>query len=356
MTATSVLPVTIAGWGLAGPVPEDLRSIPEMVLEAVQAALANAAMGYDDIDAVVTASVDVFDGMTASNISVTEVVGAVMKPETRISADGLCAAIHAACQIRAGAYDTVLVVAHSKPSMSDFYELTQWALDPIFLQPLGIDFLACAGLQAAAIANQSENALQRWASIAARRLADVNGSDGPALASDDVLRSEIVAAPLREKMCAPLADGACACILRRADSLPSAGEQILMTGLGHDLAANFIGDRDLAEPAGLARAANRAYADAGISKPADQIDVAEPSVAFAHEEDLFIQAAGIDGNTIISPDGGLFAGYVPIVAGLSRLAAAAGHLQGGDARRAVAHGSWGPAGQGQAVAVLETAA
>jgi acetyl-CoA C-acetyltransferase len=157
-------------------------------------------------------------------------------------------------------------------------------------------------------------------------------------------------------MCAPMADGACACILRRADSLPSAGEQILMTGLGHDLAANFIGDRDLAEPAGLARAANRAYADAGISKPADEIDVAEPSVAFAYEEDLFIQATGINGNTIISPDGGLFAGYAPIVAGLSRLAAATEHLQNGEAHRAVAHGSWGPAGQGQAVVVLEIAA
>ncbi|MCP4299133.1 MAG: hypothetical protein GY783_00990, partial [Gammaproteobacteria bacterium] len=78
MTAASI-PVAIAGWGLSGPVPEDLRSIPEMALDAVQQALANAAMSYDDIDAVVTASVDVFDGLTASNIAVTEVVGAVMK-------------------------------------------------------------------------------------------------------------------------------------------------------------------------------------------------------------------------------------------------------------------------------------
>lgn len=351
MSAAST-PVAIVGWGLAGPVAVDPRSIPEMVLDAVQAALASASMSYEDIDAVVTASVDVFDGLTASNIAVTEVVGAVMKPETRISADGLCAAIHAACQIRAGAYDTVLVVAHAKASMSNYYALTEWALDPVFLQPLGVDFLACAGLQAATIAARDEGALQRWASIAARRLADANGG-GQAPTIDDVLHSGLVAAPLREKMCAPLADGACACILRRGNSMQSGGKQTRLTGLGHDLAANFIGDRDLAENAGLARAITRAYADAGIGNPASEIDIAEPSCAFAHEEELFRQATGIGEDAMMSSDGGLFAGYVPIVAGLSRLAAAAEHLSSDDELRAVAHGSWGPAGQGQAVVVLE---
>ena len=351
MTATSTAPVVIAGWGLTGPMASDSRSIPEMVLEAVQAALANAAMSYDDIDAVVTASVDVFDGLTASNIAVTEVVGAVMKPETRIAADGMCAAIHAACQIRAGAYDTVLVVAHAKPSMSDYYALTEWALDPIFLQPLGIDFLTCAGLQASAIAARDDSALNRWSAIAARHLTEANGG-GQAITSDDVLHSEIITAPLREQMCAPLADGACAAILRRGDSHPSGKQEIYLTGLGHDLAANFIGDRNLAESSGLARAATRAYADAGITNPASEITIAEPSCAFAHEEELFVRAAGIDDSTTVSPQGGLFAGNVPIVAGLSRLVAAAGHLQGNDDQQAIAHGCWGPAGQGQAVVVL----
>lgn len=355
MTATST-PVAVAGCGLTGPVPEDLRSIPEMVLDAVQRALANASMSYDDIDAVVTASVDVFDGLTASNIAVTEVVGAVMKPETRISADGLCAAIHAACQIRAGAYDTVLVVAHAKPSMSDYHALTEWALDPIFLQPLGIDFLACAGLQASAIASRDKGALDRWATIAARHLTDANGESAQAPTTADILDSGIVAAPLREKMCAPLADSSCACILRRGGNTQSGSTEIRLTGLGHDLAANFIGDRDLTESSGLARAAARAYTDAGIRKPASEIDIAEPSVAFAHEEDLFRHAAGIGDDTTLSPRGGLFSGYAPIVAGLSRLAAAAGFLHGDDDQRAVAHGSWGPAGQGQAVVVLENEA
>lgn len=344
--------VTVSGWGQVGPVAEDARSIPEMVLTAVEAALESSGLGFADIDAVVTASVDLFDGLTASNIAVTEVVGAVMKPETRIAADGLCAAIHAACQINAGAYDTVLVVAHAKASIADYQRLTQWALDPVFLQPLGLDFLTCAGLQAAAIAAGSERAIERWAEIAAHRRSCSALGLSPSITVREVLESPLLATPLRAGMCAPMGDGASACILQRTDA--GSVSEIRITGIGHDLAPNALGDRDLTKSAGLARACSRAYAMSGITDPATELDLAEPSCVYAHEEELFRQAAQIDPKTMVSPYGGLFAGYVPVVAGLSRLIAAAGYLQtNDDCRRAIAHGHWGPAGQGQAVAVLE---
>ncbi len=92
------------------------QAIPEMVLEAVERALADARIGMSEVDAVVTASVDLWDGRTASNIQVTEVVGAVMRPEARVAGDGLLAAIHAAMTVGAGAYGTVLVAAHCKMS------------------------------------------------------------------------------------------------------------------------------------------------------------------------------------------------------------------------------------------------
>lgn len=79
-------PVFVAGCGQIGPVADDPRSIPEIVLQAVEGALEDAGITHKDIDAVVTASVDILDGLTASNIAVTEVVGAVMKPEARIAA------------------------------------------------------------------------------------------------------------------------------------------------------------------------------------------------------------------------------------------------------------------------------
>lgn len=347
-------PLYIAGVGSVGPVAEDPRSIPEMVLEAVEASLADADLDYDSIDAVVTASVDLFDGLTASNMLVTEVVGAVMKPETRIAADGLGAIIHAACQLWAGSYETVLVVGHAKASMASHQELTQWAMDPLYQQPLGVDFQTCSALQASTIAGRDKLALRRWAETAAARRQSTKTGLRPPLNADQVLASPIVASPLRQEMCAPLGDGACAVVLRTKMRSIDSRREIYLTGIGHDLAQHALGDREIGVWEGLHRACARAYAMSGICEPALAFDLAEPSCLYPHEDELFVAASGIGDTTLLSPTGGLYAGYVPVVAGLSRLAEAFSFMnEQKSARRALVHGTWGPAGQGQAVVVLE---
>lgn len=344
----------VAGVGLQGPVEADPRSIPEIVLEAVDAALRDAGLGHGEIDAIVTASVDLFDGLTASNIAITEVVGAVMKPETRVAADGLIAVIQALCELRAGACETVLVVGHCKPAMAPQRALTSWALDPVFLQPLGLDFHACAGLQACAVAGADVTAPRRWAELVAARRGVAVGLRPP-VSAQAVLASAEISAPLREEMCAPAGDGACAVVLR-ADREPRSTRTVRITGAGYDLAPHSLGDRELKAWEGLARACRRAYAMAGIEAPATAFDVAEPSCRFAHEEELFVAASGISADTHLSPSGGLFAGYIPVAAGLTRLVAAHDYLRRHEgARRALVHGAWGPAGQGQAIVVLEAA-
>lgn len=343
------------GCGQAGSVAEDPRSIAEIVLETVEGALEDAGITHNDIDAIVTASVDILDGLTASNIAVTEVVGAVMKPEARIAADGMAAAIHGACQIWSGAYDTVLVVAHAKPSMAPYQDLMQWAMDPIYLQPLGVDFLTCAGLQAQVLAASDPTAVQRWAELVSTRRAGTSR----AISADEILASPIVASPLRAEMCAPMEDGATAIVLSAVLDKDSGkeGARPRIAGVGHDLSPHDLGDRELGIWRGLERACNRAYGMAGIDNPVSAFDLAEPSCLFPHEEELLVAAAGIGNGTAISPGGGLFAGHTPVVAGLSRLAAAASAMhQDAGCRRALAHGAWGPAGQGQAVMILEAGA
>ncbi len=330
----------------------DPRSIAEMALNVVERALEDAELRWSDIDAVVTASVDLFDGLTASSIAVTEVVGAVMKPETRIAADGLAAAIQAVHQIAAGAYDTVLVVAHGKASMAHHWNLTSWAMDPIFLQPLGVDFLTVAGLQADLIAGSDSSIIRRWAELAAHRKRTARGGIGESFTIDEVLESPVIAAPIRVGMCAPLGDGACAVVLGAGGGETTGGRAVI-AGTGHDLDSHHPGDRDLTEWAGLRRACLRAYDMAGITDPAVAFAVAEPSCLFPHEEALFIDAAGVGEQTVLSPDGGLFAGTAPAISGLGRLLRATKAVKGNSGHRALAHGTWGPAGQGQAVAVVE---
>lgn len=342
--------ISVLGGFETGVAPSDPRSIPEMVLAAVEGALDDAALAWDDIDAIVTASVDLFDGLTASSVAITEVVGAVMMPETRIAADGLAAAAHAAHQIRAGAYETVLVVAHGKASMTDHWDLTSWGLDPIFLQPLGIDFLTIAGFQAALVAGSDPTAMRRWAEVVSRRRkAAKAGMAGP-VDVDEVLASPMVAYPIRAEMCAPLGDAACAAVL---SARLATNDRAVITGIGHDLEAHHPGDRNLTMWEGLRRASSTAYQLAGIDDPGSAFHVAEPSCLFPHEERLFVEAAGIGAGTTLSPTGGLFAGTAPVVSGLTRLLRAVRALSGHPGRRALAHGTWGPAGQGQAVMVVE---
>jgi len=356
--------IWVAGLGETGPVGADLRSIPEMVLDAVEAALDDAKLSFDAVDAVATASIDLFDGLTASNVAVTEVVGAVMKPETRIAADGQCALAHAACQIWAGAYDTVLVVAHGKPSMAPHHGLTAWAMDPIHVQPLGVDFLVCAGLVAQALAGRDADAISRWArTAAARRCAAMTHGVAGACTSDEVLASPAVATPLTEQMCAPLADAACAVVLRRLDDGDESDSRVLLRGVGHDLDVHSLGDRDLTRWNGLERAYERACAQADVSTPS-AFGLFEPACLYPHEEELFAAAIGLhpahlrdsDRNEapLLSPEGGLFAGATPVAAGLSRLIASVRRLRSDpQLGRALAHGTWGPAGQGQVVSILE---
>lgn len=354
----------VIGVGETEPVEQDARSIPEIVLEAVEAALADAGIGYADIDAVVTASVDLNDGLTASNIAVTEVVGAVMKPETRIAGDGLAALAHAVCLLWAGAYGTVLVVAHGKASMAPQDAISQWALDPVLLQSLGFGFDAYSGLQAQALAAADPGAVAHWAGTAATALG---------CGAEDVMDSALVADPLRESMRAPDADGACAVVLtaRPAASGPAGGSDgdprgavegfprscvlrggghrrnVLLTGVGFDLDQHLPGDRDLTAWTSLTRAFDRALGSAGISP--EEIDFIEASCRYPHEAELFAAATGLQ------PGKWRAEATIPVAAGLSRFIAATRALRAESVpstAHGLAHGAWGPAGQAHAVALL----
>lgn len=310
-------PVTILGVGRTDYAPRPGMAIPEMAHQAVQAALADAGLAIGQIDAVVTASVDLYDGLTASNLAVTEVVGAVMKPESRVAGDGLLAACQGAMAILAGAYDTVLVVAHCKASMGDQRGISQWTFDPIYQQPLGLNDFAAAALQTA------------------------------------VLDSPVPPFPT------PPADGAAAVILSttlKADlthsphlQSPISNPQLL--GMGWALDEHYLGDRDLSDSPALRAAAKRALAMAGISDPNRELSLVELSDHFDYQRGLWTAVLNLNDFANTNPSGGLARGVPPFVAGLDRLIEVVLHLRQ-EPGTGLAHGCWGPAGQGQAVMVV----
>ena len=296
--------ISILGVGRSDYAPQPGIAIPELVYRAVNAALTDAGMTMRDVDARVTASVDLWDGLTASNVMITEVVGAVMQPESRIAGDGLLAACHGAMSIMSGAYHTVLVVAHCKSTMGDRWGITNWTFDPIYQQPLGLNDYYAAALQVSA------------------------------------LRSPTSLSPC------PPADGAAAIIL---SSNPA---PITIRGMGWALDEHYLGDRDLTDSPALRNAARRAYDLAGIIDPKHDLTLAELSDHFAYQRALWASILGLNGFPHLNLSGGLTRGVPPFVAGLNSLIEIVLRLRE-KTGMGLAHGCWGPAGQGQVVMVVK---
>ena len=357
------------------------ETIPEMVYFAVREALEDAQLEISDIDHVVTASVDLWDGMTASNAAVTEVVGAVMKPEVRVSQDGLLACYHAYMMLRAGLYNAVLVVAHCKGSMGDYYSISNWSFDPIYQQRLGLDFLSAGALQANSYMHRYGITQEQCA-----RVVVMNRSSGqknprslglPKVAIDDVLQSPLLACPIKSLDAAPVCDGACALVLTSSQrKAKSSDKPVWIRGAGACLDAHYLGDRDLSKAASLIHASQQAYQMAGIKYPKKEIDLAELSEFFSYQELLWLEGLSFcdsgeagrmldeeiisrDGELSINPSGGVLSGVPYVVAGLNRLAEAVLQVRGeaegcqvSGVGTALAQGTTGSAGQDHCVLVV----
>ncbi|MFQ5649557.1 MAG: hypothetical protein ACE5IY_06405 [bacterium] len=337
------------------------RSIPAMVLRAVQACLADAQVNMPDVDAVVTASVDLWDGKTASNIAITEVVGAVMKPETRIAGDGLLALIHAAMAILSGQYQRVLVTAHGKATEGDAEAISNWSFDPVYQQTLGLTDSHALGLQAQAFLKRAPGDI--GSDSARSRIVSALSQENGELAGSEFLDSPVTFFPLHDSEIATQGDGACAVLLEQGGAGPR------LEAFGYDLDPHYLGDRDLARCKTLQRAAQRGYTMATISDARKEIQRCYWSLRTAIQLPLWAEAAGVwslhrgldtllqrevttDGNAVHKTH---WDGLPPFATGLQRLICATRDLRQQRAEgRVLVQGCHGPAGQTQVVCILST--
>lgn len=357
------------------------EDIPETVFKVVQQAMAKAGIDRDDLDSIVTSSVDLWDGRTASNQMLTDVVGSIMKPESRVAGDGLGAAFQGMMTILAGASEITLVVSQCRGSMGDHYEISNWVFDPIYQQTLGLDYLSASALQANCYMKQFGISQEECARVVVKNLRDAQNNPYAQMTMpvtvDDVMVSPMWAYPIKEMDAAPISDGACAVILASRERAKALSKKpIWIHGAGSCLDSHYLGDRDLAGGDALIRASKKAYGMAGIRDPLEDLDVAEVSAAFSYQELLWTELIGFcrrgEGATIlqegitslggalpVNPSGGMIAGNPVTVAGLTRLVEVvlqvrgeAGARQVRGARRALAHGTTGCCGQGQYVMIV----
>jgi len=359
----------------------DVR-VQGMVWEVVDQVRKQAGLdfGQGGIEAAVTVSDDVFDARTISDGAITDVVGAHYQSEEKVAADGAQGVYYATATVLSGHHDIVLLAGHCKESQAaSRNQVTHLAFDPFYTRPVGLDYLAAAALQAQAYMARSGVTEEQLADLVvrSREWAAKNpvAQETQPLTREEVLAAPMLADPIRESFMYPVSDGAVAMILaneQRAREITD--KPVWVTGLGNCHDSFFLGERDLAGNFALERAAQRAYAMAGIDDPATAFDVVEIADQYAHQlpqyaEGLGLCAAGAGGQWLadggpdthnVNRSGGMLAGNPLILGGLARAAEAVIQLRGeaGDrqvpnAQRALAHGATGPAGQLQTVLTLQ---
>jgi len=357
------------------------QNYEEMVHEAVSLSLKDAEMTMDQIDNIVSASQDFWDGRTVSSMAIADATGEFMKSSSKVAGDGLLAALYGWMRILSGSYGTTLVVAHCKESDGPQNLIANAIFDPIYHRPLGLDIISTSALQARAYMDAYGITEGEMAMVSVKN--HHNGTMNPyaqeqmEITVEDVLSSEPLADPIKRLDASPVSDGACALILASEERIVKGRhDPVWILGAGHCMEGFGLGERDLVLCESLEKAAQKAYEMAGIRDPKREIQVVELSENYSYQELLFSEAMGLcdrgqggrmiregitsmDGDLPINPSGGMLCGNPVIVAGLTRLAEATIQVrgQGGKrqikgVRRALAHGHGGPCGQSHCVMIV----
>jgi len=344
-------------------------SLPGLVREAAYRALEDAELTFRDIDAVVIGKApDMFEGVMMPELFLADALGAAGKPMMRVHTAGSVGgstAIVAAHLIQGGIHERVLTVSFEKQSESD----AMWALSPKY--PFVPPLLAGAGGYFAPIVRsyirRSGAPDETGMRVAVKdRLAALKNPYAhlhlPDISMDQVKASPMLWDPIRYLETCPSSDGACAMVLgseAAAKRAPRPSAWVHATALRSE--PTMFAGRDQVNPQAGRDCAAALYAQAGITSPRSEIDVAEVYVPFSWFEPMWMEnlgfaplgegwkmtlegATAMGGDLPVNPSGGVLSSNPIGASGMLRFAEAALQVRGqaGEhqiegARRALGH-------------------
>lgn len=275
-------------------------SYKELTYEAAVKAYAEA--GIDprrDVDSFVSVAEDFNEGTSIFDEYTPDQLGAALKPMHTITGDGIHGLIAAYLQILTGAFDIVVVEAHSKASnILTKDQILAYALDPVFHRPLAANPIFIAGLEMNRYLYDTDTPLEACAQVVVKNRG--NASLNPAaayparLTRDQVLAAKPVSAPLAEMDIARHADGAIVMVVasaQRARELK--GKPIWIRGVGWANGSQMLENRDWGQVPYVRIAAQMAYKQANIRSPRSEIDFAEVDDTFSYKELQHLEALGL---------------------------------------------------------------
>lgn len=336
--------IAVVGFAHAPHVPETFGTTNgvEMLVPCFQQLYSQLGITKSDIDFWCSGSSDYLAGRAFSFISAIDAIGAVPPiNESHVEMDAAWALYEAWVKLRSGQATTALVYGFGKSSAGTLRQVLTMQLDPYLVTPLWPDAWSIAGLQARAGLDAG-----RWTE---RDMAAVAAGDGGDVES--LLGAPYVADPLRAHDVAPITDGAAAIVLAVGDRARELCERpAWITGMAHRVDTPVLGARDLTVSPSTSAAAQ------AVTGGDTTFDLAELHAPFSHQQLILAEAIGLKNGTKVNPSGGALAANPMFSAGLERIGFAAKAIMAGDANRALAHATSGPALQQNLVTVLDSEA
>ncbi len=275
-------------------------SIAGLVREAAERALEDAELSWADIDAVVIGKApDMFEGVMMPELYLAPALGAVGKPMVRVHTAGSVGgstAIVAAHLVTSGLHRRVLTVAFEKQSDSD----AMWALS--VPQPFSAPLLAGAGgyfapiIRAYMRRSGAPDHIGILVAVKDRKqalknpYAHLHMED---ISFETVRDSIMLWDPIRYLETCPSSDGAAAMVL--ADETAAAASPrppAWVHGMAMRSEPTMFAGRDQVNPKAGRDCAADVYAQAGITDPRGEIDVAEVYVPFSWYEPMWLENLG----------------------------------------------------------------
>lgn len=341
-----------------------------LVREAAQRALDDAGLTYADIDAVVIGTApDLFEGVALPEWWLAGALGAHGKPILRIHTMGSVGgstAISAFYHVASGIFDKVLTVAFEKQSEVQ----STWVFSA---GGSGRSFSSGAG---GAFAPVARAYIDRWKvplEMGPRVAVKDRGNamrnpyahwQKGAVTLEDVLNSPMLWDPFRLLESCPTSDGAAAMVFAAEDLAPKLSPKPVWVkaavAMTEAVTMSGMGMRTM-PPAAVA-CAKQAYAEAGITNPREDLQMAEIYTPFSWIEFILYEGLGFceegqgwrlldegvtefGGSFPINPSGGVIASNPIGASGMLRMLEAAtqvkGTAEGGhqvpDVRQAMGH-------------------
>lgn len=335
----------------------------ELIHEAVTRALEDCELNIKDIDAIVIGNMDHFESINYMDTWSVEGSGAYMKPIMKVTTGGTTGtsvAIAAYYHVASGLFDKVIAIGWEKNSESDTTGAIVTCSDPIW------DRFSYSGA-IPSLATEASSYMQKYGATqedAARvTVRDrTNALNNPyahlrkRITIEDVMSSPMLSYPIKLLDVCPRTDGACAVVFaadKIAQKIVAKPAWVKSCAVRHTY--TWFGDVDYnAGLESLQKAAKEAYSNAGITRPAEEFDVAELYLPYSYAglkwiEDLDFCGPGegpqfvrdgntdMDGKIPINPSGGVISTNCIGATGLLRVAEAAIQVMGKGGQRQISH-------------------